>query len=312
MGGAPHASGEERRVRQDERSGLIFTLAGFVVLSVGDAVVKTMAGQWAPPAIAALRYTLGAAGLCALLYAREGKASFRMRRIHIHWLRGAAVALATLCFFSALFIMPLAEATTIAFVQPMLTALLAPLFLRERSQSATWVASLVAFAGVLLVLRPNIAALGWAALLPLGSALGMSVLFMANRAVAGSGSALRMQALLAQTAMPMLIAGAVAGHLSGMPQLHVGIPPWSVVARCVFVACSASLGHALIYLGTTRAGAATVAPMTYIQLVVAVTLGWLWFGDVPDAIAIAGAAVIVAAGLYLWRAGKVREVPMSD
>jgi drug/metabolite transporter (DMT)-like permease len=309
---AAGGAAEGRVVQQTDRAGLAFALAGFVSLSIGDAVVKSMAGEWAPTAIAALRYLLAAGGLCALLLASEGRTGLIVRRPAIHWLRGTAVAGATLCFFSALFVMPLAEATTIAFVQPMITALLAPVFLGERSRPAGWIASVLAFAGVLVVLRPSFADLGWAAVLPLGSALGMSVLFMANRAVANSGSALRMQALLAMTAAPILVCAAIAGHFSGVPELQVGRPDASVVARCAFIAVSATTGHWLIYLGTTRAGAATVAPMTYVQLVVAVSLGWLWFGDAPDAMTLVGAAIIVAAGLLLWRAGKIRDVPMTD
>ena len=151
-----------------------------------------------------------------------------------------------------------------------------------------------------------------AALLPLAAAVGMSVLFMANRAVAGTASALRMQALLALTALPFLYASTIAGHASGIEALRVDWPQTSVWLRCALVAVTASTGHWLIYLGTTRAGASTIAPMTYVQLVVAGTLGWLWFADTPDLPTMLGAAVIIGAGLYLWRAGRVREPPMSD
>ena len=109
-------------------------------------------------------------------------------------------------------------------------------------------------------------------------------------------------------ATPVLLAIALVGHLSGMERLYIGMPHWSVVARCVFVACTASMAHWLIFLGTTRAGAATVAPMTYVQLIVATLLGWLLFGDRPDLIAMIGAAIIVGAGLYLWYAARRREV----
>jgi drug/metabolite transporter (DMT)-like permease len=57
-----------------------------------------------------------------------------------------------------------------------------------------------------------------------------------------------------------------------------------------------------------RAGAATVAPMTYIQILVATVLGWAIFNDQPDAMTLLGASIIVGAGLYVWRAGKAREL----
>jgi drug/metabolite transporter (DMT)-like permease len=299
-------------LRQNETAGLIFALAGFVLLSCGDAVVKSMAGQWAPTAIAALRYLLGAIGLGALLAARQGRAAFAMPVPHIQLLRGLGVAMATIGFFSAIFVMPLATATAITFTSPMLTALLAALVLGEPARRETWIASLIAFAGVLIVLRPNFLSIGWAALLPLISALGMSLMMTANRYVAGKASPLAMQVFLAALATPMLIAASAGLHFGGIERFVVTWPDWSVVARCALVACSASCAHWLIYLGTTRAGAASVAPMTYVQMLVASLLGWLFFDSHPDAMTLLGAAVIIAAGLYLWRAGRVREPSMTD
>lgn len=289
-----------------ERSGLLLALAGFVLLSLGDAVVKSMAGQWAPTAIATLRYAIGASVLSALLLWRQGRASFAMPRPGLQLMRGAAVGVSTIAFFAALALMPLAEATTIVFASPIFTALLAPIFLKERATSATWIAAVMAFVGVGIVLRPNLGELGAAALLPLLAALSMSVLLMGNRAVAGSASALAMQAFVALSALPILFTATLLGHFSGMAALAVDRPSAEVVAKCAVVACTATSGHWLIYLGITRAGAAPVAPMTYVQLIVAIGLGWLWFGDRPDAVAMAGAAVIMGAGLILWRAGSAK------
>lgn len=295
-----------------ERSGLLFALAGFSLLSCGDAVVKSMAGQWAPTAIAALRYCLGAVGLGALLAARQGRQAFAMPVPHIQLVRGLAVGLATFGFFSAVFVMPLAAATALTFTSPMITALLAALLLGEPARRETWIASTVAFVGVLIVLRPNFLTVGWAALLPLLSALGMSLLMIANRHIAGKASPLAMQAFVAVMAAPVLLLVATGFHFSGIVSFHVEWPHWSVVARTALVAVSASVAHWLIYMGTTRAGAASVAPMTYVQLIIASFLGWLFFDSHPDAMTLAGAAIIVGAGLYLWHAGRVKEPGMTD
>ena len=286
-----------------DRSGILLALAGYALLSVGDAVVKSMADEWAPTAIAALRYTLGAMGLSAILLAREGRSALAIPRPALQLARGLCVGIATAAFFTALAFMPLAEATTIVFVAPIVTALLAPLLIGEVVRRGTLVASVVAFAGVIVVLRPNVLELGWPALLPLASAFGMGLLVIANRAVAREGSALAMQAYIAVTGA-VLVVFALLADASGMATFTIEKPSASVVARCVVVAITASSAHWLVYLGTTRAGASAIAPMTYVQLLTATALGWVFFGNRPDLATWAGAAIIIGAGLYLWWSGK--------
>lgn len=287
------------------RSGLLFALCGFALLSCGDAVIKSIAGAWPGTAVAALRYSVGACGLGVFLLVKDGRQGFALPHPKIQLLRGAAVAAATILFFSSIFLMPLAEATAIGFTSPMITAMLSALLLKERTRPATWLASVVAFAGVLIILRPNVAELGWVAVMPLGAATCMALMMMGNRAVAGSGSPLLMQFLVASIAVPFVASAAVIGHLSGFPPLHIGVPDWTIVAKCCLVAVSASFAHWLIYMGTTRASAAEIAPMTYVQLLIAMGLGVAVFGDWPDLTSLAGSAIIIGAGLFLWHQKRV-------
>jgi drug/metabolite transporter (DMT)-like permease len=289
--------------RHGARTALLIALAGFLSLSVGDAVVKSMAGQWPAPAVSALRYGFGLAGLAAWVAWRHGRAELRMRRPALHFGRGAAVALATVCFFAGVYAMPLADATAIQFTSPIMTALLAPLVLGERTTRATWLATLLAFAGVLIVLRPNLAALGAVALFPVGAAFGMSWLMMFNRKAAGDAPVMVMQYLLAVFAAPLLVLAALGYAALGAA---IPVPSAAVVAKCLAVACFATLGHSLIFAAVARADASVVAPMTYVQLIVAAGIGWSLFGDSPDAATFGGAALIIAGGMLLWRAQRVR------
>lgn len=179
---------------------MVFALGGFAMLSLGDVVVKSMAGLWPGSAIAAVRYVIGAIGLGVILYQREGRAGFAFPHLRWQVLRGCSVALSALAGFTALHLMPIGEFTAISFTSPMLTALLAAVLLGERLRRETLVASLVAFSGVLIILRPNFAILGLVALLPVLAAMGMAFLIIANRKVSGSGSALAMQFTVAAVA----------------------------------------------------------------------------------------------------------------
>ena len=286
------------------RSGLLYALCGFALLSIGDAVIKSIAGAWPGTAVAALRYAIGAIGLGTLLFLKEGRQGFAMPMPKVQLLRGFSVALATICFFSSIFLMPLADATAIGFTSPMITAIFSAIFLHERTHATKWVAILLAFGGVLMIMRPNVAELGWVALLPLVAAMSMALVMIGNRAVAGAGSPLLMQFLVALVAMPFVFSAAVIGHFSGVDALMVGMPDWTIIARCTLVAVTASFAHWLIFMGTTRASAAEIAPMTYVQLLIAIGLGIMLFGDWPDLTSLAGAGIIIASGLILWRGSR--------
>lgn len=291
------------------RAALAIALAGFLSLSIGDAIVKSMSGAWPGTSVSALRYCFGALGLALFVAVRHGRAGFVLPRPALQAGRGLAVAFATICFFMGVMAMPLAAATAIQFSSPIMTALLSPLVLGERTTRETWGATLLAVAGVLMVLRPNVLELGMVALYPLGAAFGMSWLMMLNRRAAGLAPMAVMQLILAAIAAPLLVAAATALHAFGGATFTITMPSAVVVLKCLAVAVFATLGHTLIYAAATRASAQLVAPMTYVQLLVAAGIGWWLFQEQPDVATFGGAALIILGGLWLWRSQKAPPVP---
>ena len=293
-------------MHEDDRSGLMWVLAGFCTLSIGDAIIKGMPGAWPAPAMVLTRYVVGTALLGVLIVWKQGAASLALPRDGLQWVRGIAISLSAIGMFMAVWIMPLAEATTIAFTQPMITAILAMIFLKEPARPSAWIATLIAFVGVVIVLRPSFEQFGFGALLPLLSAAGMAVTIIANRKVHGRASVLAMQYYMSVTALIFLTFAVIVGHYSGVERFEMHWPHWSVVARCAFIGVSASFAQWFIYMGTAKAGAGNVAPMTYGQLLMAVMFGAIFFDDYPDAVSLVGAAIIIGSGLYLWQANRNR------
>jgi drug/metabolite transporter (DMT)-like permease len=281
-------------------SAILLALSAFSLFSVGDALVKSMAGAWPGTAIAALRYLLGTIALLLILWRTEGRSAFVCPRPGLQLGRALAATIQIVSFFAGVQLMPMVEMTTIFFVSPMIVALLSWLVLGEVMTKAAWHSVATGFVGVLLILRPNIADLGWAAILPLVSATGFAVLLILNRRAARLGSAMQMQMLVSVFALPFILLIAVAGVLSGIPRLEVNVPDWTIFAKCVGIAFTGTVSHYMLYKATERLSAPSVAPLTYFQLVVATLLGALFFGDWPDAVSIVGALLIVGAGLYLW------------
>lgn len=299
-------------MQNSDRAGLLYALAGFCTLSIGDAVIKGMAGQWPAPAMAATRYLVGALVLGIMLARSESITALRLPREPIQWLRGIAMSTSAVGMFFAVWIMPLAEATTIVFTQPMITAVLATFVLNEKPRLSTWIATLLAFGGVFLVLRPNFDSAGWGVLLPVLSAAGMAVAIIANRKAQGRASVLAMQYYMSVTALVFLLFATAAAHFSGIERFVVHLPAWSVVARCALIGLTATLAQWLIFMGTVKAGAGTIAPMTYGQLLMASVFGAAFFGETPQPTALFGAAVIIGAGLFLWWKGRAPEPAKPD
>jgi drug/metabolite transporter (DMT)-like permease len=297
------------QVVPSHRHGIQFGLAGYALLTVGDAVIKSMAGEWPGTAVTALRFLFGAIGIGAILGIRFGRAGFDLPRPWLHLARGVSLSTASLCFYSSLFFMPLAEATVISFAAPIVIALLSGWWFGEAVPRVSWLAMALATVGVIVVLRPNIALYGIPALLPIAAMLAMSVFVMLNRITAQDVSPLASQFWVACFAIPIQLAVVTIGHFSGEPSLAItALPSWDVLARCAFVALSASGAHMLLFMATQRVSPATMAPTSYMQIVVAIILGAAIFGDWPDAAALFGIALIIGAGLILWYANGTKLV----
>ncbi len=292
----------------DERAGLLWALTGFCTLAVGDAIIKSMAGEWPATAMAFVRYVVGTLLLAGLLVRSEGWSALALPKDKLHWLRGVAISITATTMFMAVWIMPLAEAITIAFTQPIWTAILGVVFLKERSRASTWIATLIAFIGVVLVLRPNFQTVGLGAILPLVSAFCFAVAIIANKAVHGRGSILSMQYYISVTAMIFLAFVVVGGHASGVPDFALSWPHWNVWALCILIGFTACFAGWCIYMGTARAGAGTIAPMVYGQLLMATALGVFLFEEYPDRLSLLGAAIIIGSGLYLWSDTRKRAL----
>ena len=270
--------------------GIAAVCLGVLCLASMDAVAKWLGESYSVVQIVFFRTLFALPPVALLAWVSGGFHLLRPVRLRVHLLRGAIGGATIVLFFTALRYLPLATVWTIAFSAPLIVTALSRPLLGEPVGVRRWAAVLLGFAGVLVVIRPGTAEFAWAMLLPLGGALSYALLLMTARRFAGTETAPAM--VLFNMLVPLVVASAVTPAVWQPP---VG---W---AWAGFVAAGLLGGSAMIFLtlGYRLAPAAVVAPFDYTALIWSVALGWWIWGDWPTPATWAGAALIVAAGLYV-------------
>jgi drug/metabolite transporter (DMT)-like permease len=190
------------------------------------------------------------------------------------------------------------QALSILFSTPFLVAILAGPILGEWIGWRRWLAILVGFAGVLLVTRPGVGGMHWAAIYSVASAVFYSLYIVATRVLSGSDPS-------DTTLFYSNLVGAAA-MLPVMPFVWTTPDdPWLIFLLIIFGAFG-SFGHYLLIVGHRLAPASVLAPFMYTQLVWVTGFGYAVFGDIPNVWTIAGASIVIASGLYLLHRERVR------
>ncbi|MEJ6393931.1 DMT family transporter [Gymnodinialimonas sp. 2305UL16-5] len=204
-----------------------------------------------------------------------------------------------LLMFSALRVLPLADAVAIAFVMPFIMLILGHFILHEEVGPRRLAACAVGFVGTLMVVQPSFAAVGWAALLPVGVAFVFAFFMLVTRAMAKEIAPMALQGASGLLALPLVAPLAFLPVSMETPLVGwiapMGAEIWLFLALGLF----GSLGHLLMTWSLRFAPSATLAPMQYLEIPLATLVGFAMFGDLPNGLATAGIAVTIASGLYI-------------
>lgn len=284
--------------RTTSENGMLFMILAMLVVPGMDALAKLLTDTLSPGVIALGRFFFQTLLLLPLmLVLRRPLLTTRWR---LHALRGALIALATLLIFWAFQYLPLANALAIFFVEPLLLTLLSALFLGEKVGVRRLTAVVVGLVGALIVIRPNWQAFGWATVLPLGTAFCFAGYLALTRHAAAAEDALTMQFWVGIFGALFMLAALVLGTLLEIRILAVTLPVLADWVLLVGVGVIATVSHVLIAVAFRRTSASLLAPFQYLEIVSATLLGYLLFGDFPDALTWLGTVVIIGAGLYVF------------
>ena len=236
--------------------------------------------------------------------------------LRLHFMRSFSIAFSTVCFFTAIQVMPIADALAIFFVMPLIVTLLAPWVLGESVGWRRLVAVAVGLVGAVIIIQPGHALFGARALLPLVTAIGFSFYLMFTRKLArvgsethegGGVSALTMQFYSGLFGSLIMLTSIILMQPFDIPMFAISVPePWQW-RQLVLVGFLAAVGHMVVTSAFKYADASILAPFQYIELISAALLGWWLFNDIPSTSTWIGTSILVASGLYIFHRERASD-----
>ncbi|MBX3582438.1 MAG: DMT family transporter [Rhizobiaceae bacterium] len=285
-----------RNPRNPVLLGVLLMLFGDFMFALNDAMGKWLVATLAVGQVLAVR-SVGAFLVLGPLIARQGpRALFAVERPWLQAARALITALETAIFYASVFFLPLADVFSFYMAGPIYVAALSHIFLGERVGWRRWVAILIGFCGVLVMLEPS-GDFSIATALAITGSLLFAFTIILGRMLRGTSDT----TLVTWQTVTSLALGIGILLLLDDWRSPTTIE-WGGMLLLGIVSCAA---HLLIVRALKLAPAALLAPMHYTLLLWAVILGWLFFNEVPSTQMLIGAVIVVLAGLFIFHRQKV-------
>ncbi|MBR7651818.1 EamA family transporter [Brucella oryzae] len=291
-------SGVEAHVK-----GMAIMVLSVLLLPLMDAIGKwlAMVDSMPPATVTFMRFFVQCWLMCIILLFTGGFAALRTQYLAGNLIRGALMGFGGLCFFTAVKYMPLADAMAVFFAEPLILTLFSAIFLKEKVGWRRFSAVGIGLVGTMIVIQPSFEIFGAVSLLPLATAVTFAIYLILNRKYGAKESPLVMQFyagvggwMIAGFAM-IYGTGAGIGDLGfGLPQ---GILPWLLL---LLLGTIGTVSHLMVVQAFKLAPASMLAPFQYLEIVNAVLVGLIVFGDFPTPSKWCGIAIIVGSGFYVF------------
>ena len=284
-------------------AGVLLMLGGDFLFALNDAMGKWLVASFSVGQVLLVR-SIGAFIVLGPMIAHHGTASlFRVERPELQLLRVVMATLDTALFYAAVVHLPLADVMSFYMAGPIYVAALSHLLLGEKVGWRRWMAILIGFCGVLIMLRPSSAALSLPSIFALVGSVAFGLTIVLGRRLRGTSDT----ALVTWQTLGSLGVGAVLSIGSWVAPSRLD---WGALLLLGVVACAA---HLMITRALKLAPASALAPLHYSLLLWAAVFGFVFFGDVPSARILSGSCIIVLAGLFIFHRQKVVDtVPKED
>jgi drug/metabolite transporter (DMT)-like permease len=268
-----------------------FVTGGAFVLIIMASVIKELGKTLPVFEILFVRFLVGLLVLVFVVW-RTGFGQLHTKKPHYHLLRGFVGFMGNLCFVFALVNMAIADTVTIQFSRPLITAVIAVLFLGEIIGWRRGIATAVGFAGVLMITRPFGEGFEpWALVALSGTVFATLVVLM-----------IKLLSRTESTLVIMFYFALFTTLFAFIPAVIVWqTPTGTELALLVLCGVLGVIGQSLFTHGIGLGETSFVMPFDYLRIVFSFIVGFIWFSEIPGIWSFAGAAVIIASSLYLLR-----------
>jgi drug/metabolite transporter (DMT)-like permease len=230
--------------------------------------------------------------LFAPWFFKVGRAGLRTERPGLHVLRACLLIVASVCLMMAIMLMPLDEATALSFTTPLFTVIGAIVFLREKAGPRRWAALVIGFVGMLIILRPGLEMLNWAAFLIMVSAVTFAGVVLCGKVLVRTDSPELIVVSLALIALPLSLPTALAFWQWPEPEQYFWL---------ILIAISSNLNMYGIAKALESGDASATQPYDFLRLPATAGVGWLAFGETSAIFTWLGAAVIFTSTVFITR-----------
>ncbi|MBB3770069.1 drug/metabolite transporter (DMT)-like permease [Angulomicrobium tetraedrale] len=286
------------------RRGILLMIAGSSIFATNDAFSKLALAHIPPTQVLAIRGAMAGLFLLALL-AHKGKlASLRFALDSRVLLRSTAEAFVAVLFITAITTMSIGDAAAIIQIAPLITMAAAVLLFGTRIELREWVAVLVGFAGVVLIVKPGSSAFDAMALLPIGSAVLLTFRDFVTQRI---GAHVPILVVTFATAMVGMLLGFGGSLMQDWRPLDLMTLAWLLGGSLTLIC-----GHMLTIAAFRGNDAAVISPFRYAAVVCSVALSAAVFNEMPDLVSIGGMALITAAGLYAMHRHRPSPAPVAS